>query len=212
MAANSPATGSVSLSGPAPEGGALVYLESANTNVATVPASVTIAEGKTSANFVATAKPVSAQSSTTITGNHAGSTQTITISVLPPFDAWRAQYFPKDLDNAAISGALADPDGDGIVNLLENKLALSPTTRDSLPEAFRENGRLTMTFRVLKSATDIALKVQVANDPAGLAQSTPNDTSLAVIAEDTETQTIRATDVAAPLGATRRVMRLSVEH
>src|SRR5438445_22208 len=44
-------TGTVTLSGPAPSGGAQVALSSSDTSVATVPSSVTVAAGATSATF-----------------------------------------------------------------------------------------------------------------------------------------------------------------
>ncbi len=50
----SPSTGTVTLSGPAPAGGAVVSLSSDNTLAATVPASVTVAAGATSATFPVT--------------------------------------------------------------------------------------------------------------------------------------------------------------
>ena len=50
----SPSTGTVTLTGPAPAGGALVSLSSSNTSAATVPASVTVAAGATSATFAVT--------------------------------------------------------------------------------------------------------------------------------------------------------------
>ncbi|HXI30960.1 MAG TPA: hypothetical protein VNG89_21135, partial [Vicinamibacterales bacterium] len=47
----SAATGTVNLNGPAPPGGTAVSLSSANTSLLTVPASVTVAAGQTSATF-----------------------------------------------------------------------------------------------------------------------------------------------------------------
>ena len=44
--------GTVTLTGPAPEGGALVALTSTNRSAATVPATVTIPEGQTSGTFI----------------------------------------------------------------------------------------------------------------------------------------------------------------
>ena len=46
-----------------------------------------------------------------------------------PYDAWRAQYFTAtELTNAAVSGDAADPDGDGIPNLVEFAFNLNPRT------------------------------------------------------------------------------------
>jgi len=52
-----------------------------------------------------------------------------------PFSAWRAEHFGADAENDLVSGADADPDGDGVVNLLEFAFALNPhaASRTSLP-------------------------------------------------------------------------------
>jgi uncharacterized delta-60 repeat protein len=63
-------TGTVILSGPAPAGGVRVTLSSSETRKATVPASVTVPEGATSATFVIT----------TLTGNLGGGENKVTIS------------------------------------------------------------------------------------------------------------------------------------
>lgn len=63
-------TGTVILSGPAPAGGVSVTLRSSDTRKATVPATVTVPEGATSANFVIT----------TLTGNLGGGDNKVTIS------------------------------------------------------------------------------------------------------------------------------------
>jgi uncharacterized delta-60 repeat protein len=63
-------TGTVTLNGPAPAGGVSVTLRSSETKKATVPATVTVPEGATSANFVIT----------TLTGNLGGGDNKVTIS------------------------------------------------------------------------------------------------------------------------------------
>jgi hypothetical protein len=50
--------------------------------------------------------------------------------VLPTetFDAWQTLYFsPSQIADSSVSGPLADPDGDGVANLLEFALNLDPT-------------------------------------------------------------------------------------
>lgn len=42
------------------------------------------------------------------------------------FEAWRAEHFPDDLDNAEISGPGASPAGDGVANLMKYALDLDP--------------------------------------------------------------------------------------
>ena len=79
----SPSTGTVTLSGPAPAGGAVVSLSSDNTSAATVPASVTVAAGATSATFAVTTSPVSGSTAVTISAVYGGVTRTAPLTVTP---------------------------------------------------------------------------------------------------------------------------------
>jgi hypothetical protein len=79
-----PSQGTVTLSSPAPAGGVAVALSSSDTTVATVPASVTVAAGATSATFTVTTKPVSgAGTFSIITASAGGLEKTATINVNP---------------------------------------------------------------------------------------------------------------------------------
>jgi hypothetical protein len=73
--------GTVTLSGAAPAGGAIVSLSSSNTAVATVPASVTVAAGATSATFPVTTTAVTGTTGVTISASYGGLTQTATLTV-----------------------------------------------------------------------------------------------------------------------------------
>lgn len=78
----SSSTGTVTLSGAAPSGGALVYLTS-SMSAATVPASVSVPAGATSATFAANTSAVSASTPVTITATDAGVVRTATLTVTP---------------------------------------------------------------------------------------------------------------------------------
>jgi hypothetical protein len=69
-----PAAGTVTLNGAAPSGGAVVALSSANTSLVTVPASVTVPAGQTSATFTAATAPVTQTTSVGVTASLAGTT------------------------------------------------------------------------------------------------------------------------------------------
>jgi len=75
--------GSVTLTKPAPTGGAVVTLSNSNTAVAQAPASVTVAAGATSATFTVTTTPVASNTLLTITAGY-GSTKTASLTVLTP--------------------------------------------------------------------------------------------------------------------------------
>jgi hypothetical protein len=77
--------GSVTLPAAAPAGGAVVALESSNTDVGRVPASVTVAAGATTATFVVDTSTVSTRTTITIGAIYAGVERTTTLTVtLPP--------------------------------------------------------------------------------------------------------------------------------
>jgi hypothetical protein len=76
-------TGTVTLNGKAPIGGAVVTLSSSNTSAVQVPASVTIAAGATSATFTITTSPVAVNTSVTISGTY-GVARTTTLTVNAP--------------------------------------------------------------------------------------------------------------------------------
>src|SRR6266516_2467543 len=75
-------TGTVTLSGPAPSGGAVVSLSSSNTGVASVPSSVTVPAGATSATFTVHTSIVVVSTTVTISGSYNGTTQSASLTVL----------------------------------------------------------------------------------------------------------------------------------
>jgi subtilisin family serine protease len=74
-------TATITLSGAAPAGGALVSLASSNTAVATVPANVTIAEGATTGTFTITTLAQASSTSATISAAYHGLTRTAPLTV-----------------------------------------------------------------------------------------------------------------------------------
>jgi hypothetical protein len=84
-----------------------------------------------------------------------------------PFHAWRrANFSPLELADPQISGDLADPDHDGLANLMEYALGLPPKDPASTnrPYARLEAGYLTLTYTQSKSATDVTLTIEQSSD------------------------------------------------
>ena len=77
------AQGTITLTGGAPSGGAVVTLSSANTSVVSVPASVTVAAGASSATFGVNTSAVAANTGVTITATYGGVSRTTTLTVTP---------------------------------------------------------------------------------------------------------------------------------
>jgi hypothetical protein len=76
--------GTVTLTSAAPSGGLVVSLSSSNSSAATVPASVSVAQGTTSATFGIPTSAVTTSTSATITASAGGVTRTATLTVSPP--------------------------------------------------------------------------------------------------------------------------------
>jgi hypothetical protein len=76
--------GTVTLTAAAPVGGLPVTLSSSNPATASVPASVSVAQGATSAGFTVTTSAVTASTPVTITASANGVTRTATLTVAPP--------------------------------------------------------------------------------------------------------------------------------
>jgi hypothetical protein len=95
----------------------------------------------------------------------------VEISAVEPaiMDEWRALYFGTTV-NSGLAADGADPDGDGIANLLEYALGLDPTVPDSMaqsaPVMIQTNGVAWFGCSFVRNtnASDLELSVQVAND------------------------------------------------
>jgi hypothetical protein len=77
------ASGMVVLTAAAPAGGIMIDL-SVDDPAITVPATVTVAAGATSANFTVNSSPVGAATTATITGSYDGTGKTAALAVMPP--------------------------------------------------------------------------------------------------------------------------------
>jgi hypothetical protein len=124
-----------------------------------------------------------------------------------PLDEWRAERFnTAQLADPAISGPAADPDADGLPNLLEYALALDPSAPDPEPNVritnIGPNGELSLTF--LRARSDLTYTVEASSDLApdswAVIATNPGDVSL------TTPVTVTDTEPATP----RRFLRLRV--
>ena len=106
--------GTVTLSGPAPTGGAVVSLSS-NSSVAGVPGSVTVASGATSATFTVTTTAVTTSTVATLTGTLNGTSRTANLTVTPA-GGGGAPGFNSPAANAPDSGG----DGNGFESTPSN--------------------------------------------------------------------------------------------
>ena len=106
------------------------------------------------------------------------SSQAATITIKDkPFDAWRFGIFSTtELSNPRVSGELADPDGDELVNLIEYAFGLNPKLPNLRSVLFdTSGGYLVVSTAKNPTAADIAWSAQVSSD---LKNWTPAQTTI----------------------------------
>ena len=88
--------GTITLSGAAPQGGALVTLASSNTSAATVPATVSIPAGTATGTFTVATSAVPSTVSVTITGTYNGQRNSTLVVTVPVSGGGGMQQFAND--------------------------------------------------------------------------------------------------------------------
>jgi hypothetical protein len=131
------------------------------------------------------------------------------------YAAWQPWHFtPAELADHAISGDGADPDGDGLPNLVEYALGLDPKVRDSArrPSGAIQtvNGQpyLGLTFRRLLLAHEVDYTVEVSSNLVNWLATTQQVGSAILNADGFQTVTYRDTEPVFAQGA--RFMRLRI--
>ncbi len=135
-----------------------------------------------------------------------------TLTILTTFAAFQSQYFTiGEQADDAVSGPSADPDADGLVNLLEFAFNLHPKVADAnaQPVVGRSSNHLTLTY---VRRTDVSLNyiVEVSGDlgPWQAGGGFTEEVSTTPIDDQTESVTVR--DLSLISGNSRRFMRLHV--
>jgi hypothetical protein len=125
-------------------------------------------------------------------------------SVPSSFNDWQQHYWPGVTDPAII-GSAADPDGDGIYNLIEYALGADPTVADDsvLPEIGIEtiDGQRYLTLTYRHRTDDPALKCEVVGS---------NDLAVPLTDWTVQTQTMTVNQDGLPAGMERVKVRDSV--
>jgi alpha-tubulin suppressor-like RCC1 family protein len=104
-------------------------------------------------------------------GSHSVALRAVPSEPATGLSAWRAAYFSSaELLDAQISGPNADPDGDGLSNLLEYALGLEPRTATSvattsgLPEVAASATEWTYTYTRPSDRRDVTYAVEISTD------------------------------------------------
>jgi hypothetical protein len=148
---------------------------SSGVDYAALPGSITIPAGALATNIVITPLGDSlATNQVTVTLSLVPATNfsltalsNATVSILDrPINVWRrANFTAAQFADPSFSGDLADPNHDGLSNLMDYALGLSPTAAPTnLPVASIQNGYFTLTYTRANAATDVALTLEQSND------------------------------------------------
>ncbi len=138
-------------------------------------------------------------------------TTPVAIVVPTPVNQWKQDNFGANAGNAAIAGNLADPDGDGLNNLLEYALATNPLASNTSgmvvdQETVGANTYLRLTVTKNPAATDVTYSVETTGDltaPASWSSS-------AVVIEVNSATTLQVRDSVAMSAAAKRFIHLRV--
>jgi hypothetical protein len=154
------ATGSVSLTGAAPGGGAQVQLTSSSADLG-VPASVTVGAGQTTASFPIGASFVSNAVTVTIQGAFNGVTQSATTSITPlPCVAGVSVSSSAVVGGSGLTGTITltspAPSGGMVVNLQTNNVVLRAPASVTVPA-----GQTSATFPVTTGATSASVAATI---------------------------------------------------
>ncbi len=152
-------TGTVTLSGPAPAGGAVVQLASNNTTAATVPGTVTVAANATTATFTASTKAVAAVTPVTITATLQWHRPTVMLTVNPPssFTPIRVNVGGSAFTDSQARVWSADSNFSGGSTSAVAGRAIANTVDDTLYQNERW-GPSTYTFTVPAGSYQVTLK------------------------------------------------------
>lgn len=95
-----------------------------------------------------------------------GNDVVITLAALTPGETWRQQSFGDNWQDDAVAGDTADPDGDGVPNLLERAFGGDPNVADQsiLPRIDPAAPLLSIIYRKVKFAEDLIYEVQQSTD------------------------------------------------
>jgi hypothetical protein len=163
-----PATGTVTLTSPAPSGGSSVTLISSNTDYATVPPSVTVLEGQTSASFTISTSQVDFDSSSSITAAHGGESRWVILSIkpagqLPP----AATLSSVTVNPTSVTGGTASqgtvaltspaPSGGAVVALATSNSSVSSIPPSVTVVAGDTSASFTVTTAVVSAQTTLTI-------------------------------------------------------
>lgn len=208
-----PSTGTVTLNAPAPADGALVELGTWNTNIASVPASVWVTEGATSADFVVSTSPVDASRNVLVWGAAGGDTSSavLTVTTAP------ATLSSLSLNPTSVAGGVAvigtvtlntaAPDGGAVVALSSSNPTVATVPAGVTVAAGATSADFAVSTSQVTNSTSVAILATYGGSGRSAALTVTPITTLSLLslsppsvtAGNTSTGTVTLT-AAAPTG------------
>jgi cellulase/cellobiase CelA1 len=124
-----------------------------------------------------------------------------------PWEVWQSGKFSVDeLADLTSTGPHADPDRDGVRNVLEYATAMNPTASDAIPQNLtKTESAIEFVYRKNKAATDIIYQVEWSDTLDGVWSS--DNVTASLLTDAATTQQIKAL---VPVGAAQRFVRLRI--
>ena len=82
----------------------------------------------------------------------------------PPMQHWTFTAFGEQANDPAIAGPLADPDNDGLPNVVERALGQSPLSASQGPQSSVTDGYLSLEFFEAIGTSDLTYTVKASAD------------------------------------------------
>jgi hypothetical protein len=164
----SPATGTVTLNGAAPSGGTVVTLSSGNTSLVTVPASVTVPAGQTSADFTANTQPVTQTTGVNVSAASGGTTVSAAVFLVVSRAVASVTLNPGTVVGPASSKATvtlraAAPTGNAFVTLASSNSVLATVPNGLVIAAGQTSGTFTVNAAQVTSMSTVNISATFEN-------------------------------------------------
>jgi thermitase len=154
-------TGRITLSDPAPVGGTIVTLATSNTEYATVPSSVTVPAGSSTATFAIATQPVNAVVNVDITATSGGRSTTARLQVWPAAPE-ELTLNPNPIRGGNLATATVVLNGRATTGGLVLSLSSSDTSLATVPATVTvPGGACSVTFTVTTLPTAVARQVNI---------------------------------------------------
>jgi hypothetical protein len=204
----------------------------AGTDYTTLPGLITIPAGQSSAVVMvdpiadsqATSSPALQLTLSSATGYAVGSpdAETVTIEEITPYQTWATSEFGANATVASIGGESADPNHNGVPNLLEYAFNSNPlqTGTEPLPVASMvtvgDDEYLAITYTMLNGTPGVTYTVQVTSDLSGVTDQWHSGSTYTTIVQQTDngngTSQVTVRDNTPISGLTLRFIRVQVSE